>query len=93
MASNYKTFCPSILGSNAQIYAATSRGIVKVFSNKDSKVNSNIMISRDMEYCYGISIDVDKRKLYWTTDSQIYRSEIDGTARETLLNTTSCKLV
>ena len=82
----------AILGSNARIYATTFGGGIKVFRDKDSGMSTSRIISGPNAFVSAIAIDTRRSKLYGARFTQVHRSEMDGTAKETLLDTNECKL-
>ena len=77
--------CVLLLILQNLILVFTSRLSFSLETNKVSQVvNSS-------EYLRGVTYDSFKKKLYWSTNFQIYQSNKDGSELETVLNTTERK--
>ena len=74
-----------VLGSNVEIYAATSEGAIKVLSTGEVR-------SITMGYVHSIAIDSIRNKLYLADHYVIYRCEMGGTGMESVLDTRDCEL-
>ena len=67
------------------IFFATIGSGINALSSQMAQVTPVIDSTRNV---YGVAYDAGRRKLYWTSDYKMYRSEADGTHEKELLDTT-----
>ena len=76
-----------ISGKQPKVYFAVGAEI-KEISGKTSEVNSVINTAEEV---VGIAVDALRNQIWWTSEGKIYRSDIEGSAMETVLDGQKCK--
>ena len=76
-----------ISGKQPKVYFAVGTEI-KVILAKASEVGSVINAAEEI---VGIAVDALRNKIWWNSEGKIYRSDIEGSAMETVLDRQECK--
>ena len=72
----------------SSIYFATGFGGLKAYSMETLQTSTIVNSSEEL---YGVAYDSVARKVYFSSNTKIYRANMDGTNQETVLSTTQCK--